>query len=157
MMITNVEIYTDGGCRGNQKENNIGAIGVVLKYGQHIKEYSQVYRNTTNNRMEIQAAITGLKHMKRFDIPVVIKSDSAYLVNCINNKWYESWLNNGWLTSTRKPVENRDLWIELIDLMEKFNSISFVKVKGHSTDEGNNRADELVNIAMDNVIKKHSI
>ena len=153
-MANKVIIYTDGGCRGNNgKENNIGAIGVVLQFGEHTKELHQGYKNTTNNRMELQAAIRGLQLMKRFDIPVEVRSDSAYLVNCINNKWYKKWMNNGWLTSSKQPVENRDLWIMIISLIDKFSFISFTKVKGHSTNEGNNRADELVNLAMDNMLK----
>lgn len=147
----NVIVYCDGGCRGNSKTENIGGYGVVFYYKGHTKEIYQGFRNTTNNRMEITAAISALKHMKRFDLPVEIRTDSAYLCNCMNNKWYEKWMNNGWMTSSRKMVENRDLWIELIELIEKFNSVQFTKVKGHSTDEGNNRADELANIAMDSV------
>jgi ribonuclease HI len=144
-----VEIYIDGGVRGNQKKENIGAWAAVLKYGPYIKEIYDVVRNTTNNRMELTAAIMALKQMKRFDIPVEVYTDSAYLYNCINQKWYKKWEDNGWMTSKNEPVENRDLWIQLLDLIEQFKFISFFKVKGHSNNEGNNRADELVNYAMD--------
>ena len=147
-----VIIYTDGGCRSNQTENNIGGLGVVLQFGGHKKEHYRGFRNTTNNRMEIQAAIDALKLMKRFDIPVEVRTDSAYLCNCINNKWYKNWMNNGWLTSAKKPVENRDLWIDLLELIEQFQFISFTKVKGHSDNDGNNRADELANLAMDKML-----
>lgn len=147
-----VIIYTDGGCRSNQKENNIGGLGVVLEFGGHVKEHYRGFRNTTNNRMEIQAAIDALKLMKRFDIPVEVRTDSAYLCNCIRNKWYENWMKNGWLTSAKKPVENRDLWIDLLELIEQFQFISFTKVKGHSDNAGNNRADELANLAMDKML-----
>ena len=147
-----VIIYTDGGCRSNQAENNIGGLGVVLQFRGHEKEHYRGFRNTTNNRMEIQAAIDALKLMKRFDIPVEVRTDSAYLCNCINNKWYKNWMNNGWLTSAKKPVENRDLWIDLLELIEQFQFISFTKVKGHSDNAGNNRADELANLAMDKML-----
>ena len=147
-----VIIYTDGGCRSNQAENNIGGLGVVLQFRGHEKEDYRGFRNTTNNRMEIQAAIDALKLMKRFDIPVEVRTDSAYLCNCINNKWYKNWMNNGWLTSAKKPVENRDLWIDLLELIEQFQFISFTKVKGHSDNAGNNRADELANLAMDKML-----
>ncbi|MDG0860365.1 ribonuclease H family protein [Staphylococcus equorum] len=143
--------YCDGGCRGNSKKENIGGYGVALFYKGHKKEIYQGFRNTTNNRMEITAAISALKQMKRKDIPVEIRTDSAYLCNCINNRWYVKWMNNGWMTSGGKTVENRDLWNELIELINTFNQVSFTKVKGHSTDEGNNLADKLANDAMDSV------
>lgn len=145
-----VIIYTDGGCRGNQHNGaNVGGIGVLLKYGKYEKEICKGFRNTTNNQMEIKAVITGLKALNRTNLPIEIRSDSAYVVNCINQKWYEKWMNNGWVTSSKKPVENRELWIELIDLIKQCPFISFTKVKGHSDCEGNNRADALANKAMD--------
>lgn len=151
-MSNKVVIYADGGSRGNGKENSIGGYGVVLSFGEHTKELYQGFRGVTNNQMEIRAAIEGLRAMKKTNIAVEIRSDSAYLVNCINNKWYKNWMNNGWITSAKKPVENRELWIELIDLVQTFPFIQFTKVKGHSTDEGNNRADYLANLAMDSVL-----
>ena len=147
-----VVIYVDGGARRNGEENNPAGYGVLLKWGFNTKELYQGFRGKTNNQMEIMAAIAGLKAMKRADIPVEVRTDSAYVCNCINKGWYKKWMNNGWLNSAKKPVENRELWIELIDLIQKFNFISFVKVKGHSDDEGNNRADYLANKAMDEVI-----
>lgn len=146
--MTKCIIYADGGCRGNGKENNVGGYGVVLQYGEHTKELYQGYRNVTNNKMEIQAVIAGLKALKRFNLPIEIRTDSAYVCNCMNQKWYRKWMNNGWLTSSKTPVENREMWIELIDLVEKCPFISFVKVKGHSGEPGNERADALANIAM---------
>lgn len=147
-----VIIYTDGASRSNGKENNIGGYGVVLQYRGHTKELYQGFRNVTNNQMELKAAIEGLKAMKKFNIPVEVKTDSAYLCNCINQKWYIKWMNNGWVTSSKKPVENRELWIELLDLIDKFAFIQFTKVKGHSGEEGNERADKLANKAMDEMI-----
>lgn len=148
-----VIIYADGGSRGNGSKDSIGGFGVFMSFGEHVKEYYRGYRGVTNNQMEIRAAIAGLKMMKRTDLPVEIRTDSAYVCNCINKKWYKSWMNNGWITSSKKPVENRELWIELIDEVERFKLLSFVKVKGHSTDEGNNRADKLANMAMDSISK----
>lgn len=152
-----VVIYCDGGSRGNGKENSIGGYGVVLQYGEHKKEVYQGFRNVTNNQMELRAAIDGLKQMNRFSIPVEVRTDSAYLVNCINNKWYVKWLSNGWMTTGKKPVENRELWIELLDLIKKFPFIQFTKVKGHSGEAGNERADKLANIAMDSVSSREVI
>lgn len=147
-----VTIYTDGASRLNGKENNIGGYGVVLQYKNHTKELYQGFRNVTNNQMELKAAIEGLKAMKKFNIPVEVRTDSAYLCNCINQKWYIKWMNNGWVTSSKKPVENRELWIELLDLIDKFAFIQFTKVKGHSGEEGNERADKLANKAMDEMV-----
>jgi len=146
-----VIIYADGGSRGNGKENSIAGYGVVLQYGEHTKELYQGFRNMTNNQMEIRAVIEGLKAMKKTNVVVEVRSDSAYVVNCMNKKWYKAWLNNGWVTSAKKPVENRELWIELIDLVNKFPFIQFTKVKGHSGEPGNERADFLANKAMDEV------
>lgn len=147
-----VIIYADGGARANGKENNVGGYGVVLQYGNHTKELYQGFRNVTNNQMELKAVIEGLKAMKKFNIPVEVRTDSAYVCNCINQKWYVKWMNNGWVTSAKTPVENRELWIELLDLIDKFAFIQFTKVKGHSDDEGNNRADYLANKAMDEML-----
>lgn len=146
-------VYTDGGVRGNGKENNIGGYGVVLQYGNHTKELYQGFRNVTNNQMELKAVIEGLKAIKKFNIPVEVRTDSAYVCNCINQKWYAKWMNNGWITSAKTPVENRELWIELLDLIDKFAFIKFTKVKGHSDDEGNNRADYLANKAMNEMLR----
>jgi ribonuclease HI len=143
-----VILYTDGGARGNGKANNVGGYGVVMQFGEHTKELYEGFRGVTNNQMEIRAVIDALEAMKKTNLPVEVRSDSAYVVNCINQGWYKKWMNNGWLTSGRKPVENRELWIELIEQINRFPFISFVKVKGHSTDEGNNRADALANLAM---------
>lgn len=149
-----VVIFCDGGVRGNGKENNIGAYGAVLKYGEYTKEISEAFKDTTNNRMEILAAIKSLEELTRFDMPVEIHTDSAYLCNCINQKWYVRWQSNGWRTASKKPVENQDLWEQLITLIEKFPFISFFKVKGHAGNELNERADALVNMAMDSFTSK---
>lgn len=131
-----IKIYADGACRGNQNTTNIGGYGVVLIYKDSIKELNNAFQDTTNNKMEILSVIEGLKSLKRFDIPVEIYSDSQYVVNTINKGW-------------RKNA-NLDLWDELDRLIEKFDSVKFIKVKGHSDNNYNNRADKLANIAMDN-------
>lgn len=126
-------------------------MGSSLEFGQHKKEIYRGVKNTTNNRMEISAVIGGLKTLTRYDLPVEILTDSAYVCNCIQKQWYKKWMNNGWMNASKKPVENRDLWLLLIAEIEKFKFISFTKVKGHSTNEGNNRADQLANMAMDSI------
>jgi ribonuclease HI len=150
-----VQIYADGATRGNGKAKNIGGYGVFLKNETHEKEINEGFRNTTNNKMELMAVITGLKAMKKTNVIVEVYSDSAYVVNCINQKWYMKWLNNGWVTSAKTSVENRDLWIQLLDLIATFPFITFIKVKGHADCEGNIRADKLANKAMDELEKKN--
>lgn len=147
--MNNILCYTDGACRGNGSKNNIGAYAAVLKYGNNKKELAGFQRNTTNNEMELKGAILALSSLTAYNIPVYLYTDSAYVCNCINNEWYKKWMENGWVTSSKKPVANRKLWIELIKLVEKFQAITFIKVKGHSDNEGNNRADELCNKKMD--------
>lgn len=151
--VKKVDLYVDGGVRGNGRETNVGGFGIVAVYNdQPHEEFYRGFRNTTNNKMEIQAAIEGLKLMLGKNYLVEVFSDSAYVVNCINQKWYKKWFINGWVTSSKKPVENRELWMELISLVEQFPFIKFTKVKGHSTDEWNNLADSLANKAMDEML-----
>ncbi|KNF09970.1 ribonuclease H [Gottschalkia purinilytica] len=142
-------IYTDGACSGNQNSKNIGGYGAVLTYKDNKKEIYGGEINTTNNRMEIKACIEALKILKKTDIPVEVYTDSAYLCNCINQKWYENWQKNGWKNSKKKPVENQDLWIELLDLINKIDNITFLKVKGHAGVELNELADSLANKGME--------
>ena len=130
-----IKIYADGACRGNQFAENIGGYGVVLLYKEHKKELKDAFKNVTNNQMEILSVIEGLKALKTFDLPVEIYSDSQYVVNTINLNWNKR--------------ANLDLWEELYTYMSKFKDIKFIKVKGHSDNEFNNRADKLANEAMD--------
>ncbi len=145
-----VEIYTDGACSGNQFKDNLGGWGAVLFYGDKRKEIFGGEQNTTNNRMELKACIMGLREMKSTDPRIKLYSDSAYIVNCINKKWYVKWEKNGWKTSKKEPVENKDLWVELLELTRKFD-VEFIKVKGHAGIEHNERADELANKGMDSI------
>ncbi len=141
-------LYTDGGCRGNQDKNNIGAYGGILIYPATgaKKEYSKAFRNTTNNKMEIQAVLEGLKLLKE-PCKVKVHSDSAYVVNAIKQGWLKGWKKRGWKRSNG-PLLNKELWQEM-DRLLSIHDVEFVKVKGHSDNELNNRADELVNLAMD--------
>ncbi len=138
-----VMIYTDGACSGNPGP---GGWGAILFYGPHQKELSGGERHTTNNRMEIQAVIEGLKLLKE-PCKVQVFSDSAYVVNCFQKGWIRGWLRNGWLNSKREPVENKELWQELWSLMGK-HKVDYVKVKGHSDNKWNNRCDELAREAV---------
>lgn len=142
-----VIIYTDGACRGNGKETSIGAFGIVLIYNNKRKEVKQAFLNTTNNIMELTAVIQALSMLKEPCI-VSIHSDSAYVINAVNQKWIGNWVRNGWKTANKEPVKNKELWVELLKLIN-FHKIDFVKVKGHSDNELNNRCDELANEAMD--------
>ena len=133
-----VRIYTDGACSGNP---GVGGWAAILIYNNVEKEIFGAVRDTTNNRMELTAVIEALKVLKEKCL-VTIYSDSAYVVNAINNKWLESWEKNNWRTSNKNSVANEDLWKKLIILLRKHPS-TFVKVKGHSDNEYNNRCDKL--------------
>ncbi len=174
-----LRIYTDGACSGNQNETNIGGWGSILEFGDNRKELHGGELNTTNNRMELTAVIEALKILKRDGLVIEIFTDSSYVASCFRDKWYMNWRKNGWMTSGKKPVENRELWEELISLVEK-NKVEFFRVKGHVNlsspntnlaehykkfkqwngdrftmedfiyiTEKNNRADTLANIGMD--------
>ncbi len=133
-----VVIYTDGACSGNPGP---GGWGAILMSGNHKKEISGGEKVTTNNRMELQAAIEALKALKE-PCNVKLHSDSAYLVNCFQQGWYKGWMKNGWKNSKKQPVENQDQWKELLELM-KIHQVEYIKVKGHADNEFNNRCDEL--------------
>ena len=137
-----IDIYCDGACSGNQFDNNIGGWGAVLKYKGKTKEIHGRERNTTNQRMELTACIRALEQIKLKDIDIEIYSDSAYLINCMRQKWFEKWQKNGWKNSKNEPVENKDLWVKFLGLVAKYN-ITFNKVSGHSGIELNELADKL--------------
>ena len=134
----NVIIYTDGACSGNPGK---GGWGAILIYGDVKKEISGGSNSTTNNQMELTAPIEALKLLKR-PCNVKIYSDSAYLVNAFCLGWIHNWKRNGWKTADKKDVKNKELWIE-IDNFTKIHNIEWIKVKGHSDNEYNNRCDEL--------------
>ncbi|MGE7840661.1 ribonuclease HI [Lysinibacillus sp. NPDC093712] len=141
-------IYTDGACSGNQNETNFGGWGVVLRQGKNTKELFGGVVNTTNNKMELQGAIEGLKALNQKDIPVELYSDSNYVIQGISS-WIHGWKKNGWKNASKKPVENKELWIELDKLRNTFNDIQFIKVKGHNGVELNELADDLANKGVD--------
>ncbi|ACB84755.1 ribonuclease HI [Natranaerobius thermophilus] len=138
-----VTIYTDGACSGNPGP---GGWGAILLFNEHKKELSGSAENTTNQRMELYAAVQALKALK-YPCNVELCSDSAYLVNCFQQGWWKKWQRNNWLTKSKKKVDNQDLWRELIELND-YHSIQWIKVKGHSDDELNNRADQLATEAI---------
>lgn len=139
----NVVIYTDGACSGNPGP---GGWGAILMYGDKKKEISGGKKDTTNNVMEITAVLEGLKMLK-YPCEVTIYSDSAYVVNCFTQGWIYNWKKNGWKTSSKDPVKNKELWEELYELT-KVHRVAFQKVKGHSDNVYNNRCDELARKAI---------
>ncbi|MBT3277125.1 ribonuclease HI [Candidatus Thioglobus sp.] len=143
-----IVIYTDGGCRGNP---GIGGWGVWLRYGDHDKKLKGSEKDTTNNRMELLAAIKALEAIKSKDICIDLFTDSKYVMNGIND-WIKGWKAKGWKTAAKKPVKNVDLW-QRLDKLNATHTVHWHWVKGHSGDEGNEMADELANQAMDQVIR----
>lgn len=139
-----VTLYTDGACSGNPGP---GGWGSILMLGENRKEISGGSPNTTNNIMELTAVIEGLKILKR-PCKVQVFSDSAYVVNGFAQKWIYGWMKNNWKNSSGEPVKNKELWQELYSLT-KIHEVTFNKVKGHSTDEFNNRCDELARMERD--------
>lgn len=140
-----IDIYADGACSGNPGP---GGWGVVLIYQENKKELSGYQPETTNNRMELFAAIQGLSALKESCV-VNLYSDSSYLVNAFEKHWIEKWQRNGWKTSTKSPVENQDLWKLLLIHVRK-HQVRFIKVKGHSDNQYNNRCDEMAVAAIKN-------
>lgn len=128
----------------------LGGWGAVLIYGDNKKEISGAKNNTTNNIMEITAVVEALKLLKE-ECEVDVYSDSAYVVNCFNQKWIYNWQKNNWKTATKEPVKNRELWEELYSLTQK-HKVVFHKVKGHSTNELNNRCDYLATSAIKSMV-----
>lgn len=133
-----VEIWTDGACSGNPGP---GGWGVLLKSGSHKKELYGGEPETTNNRMELMAAIQALETVKKGN-KVVLHTDSTYVKDGLT-KWIFGWKKNGWKTAAKKPVKNEDLWKRLDDAAARHRDLEWRWVKGHAGDEGNERADEL--------------
>ena len=144
-----VTIYTDGACSCNPGP---GGWGCVLIYGKHRKEASGSADQTTNNRMELTAAIEALKLLKRSCV-VDLYTDSAYLCNAFHLGWLRNWRTNGWKTANRHEVENRDLW-EQLDALCAVHNVTFYKVKGHADNTENNRCDKLARDAIKSISKQ---
>ena len=136
-----VEIFTDGACKGNPGK---GGWGAVLRIGEHEKELSGSERETTNNRMELMAAIEALNALKQ-PCRVTLHTDSKYVLDGIT-RWVFGWLKNGWKTADRKPVKNGDLWIALVEAVRP-HRVEWVWVKGHDGHPENERADKLASDA----------
>lgn len=133
-----VIIYTDGACSGNPGP---GGWGAILKYNQREKEISGGEAKTTNNRMELSAAIFALKILKE-PCKVTLYSDSQYLINAITKGWAEKWRASGWMRNKKDPALNPDLWQQLLNLCS-IHEVTFIWVKGHASNQYNNRCDEL--------------
>ena len=138
-----VTIYTDGACSGNPGP---GGWGTILFYKENKKEIWGNKQDTTNNVMELTAVIEGLKLLK-FPCEVDLYSDSAYVVNAFEQGWIYGWIKNNWINSNKESVKNKELWQELYNLT-KIHKVNFIKVKGHSDNEFNNRCDELARNAI---------
>ena len=145
-----VKVYTDGAARGNP--DGPGGYGTVLEYvdtkGQlHTREFSCGYKKTTNNRMELMAAIVGLEALNR-PCDVELYSDSKYVVDAFNQHWIDSWLKKGWKRGKNEPVKNVDLWMRLLKAKEPHN-VTFIWVKGHDGHAQNEKCDQLATSAAD--------
>ena len=138
-----VIIYTDGACSGNPGP---GGWAAVLIYNENKKEISGGKKDTTNNIMELTAVVEALKLLK-YPCEVELHSDSAYIVNCFTQGWIYKWVKNNWKTASKEPVKNKEIWEELYNLT-KIHKVNFIKVKGHSDNELNNRCDELARNAI---------
>ena len=176
-----LRMYTDGGCAGNQSDENLGGWGAILEFGEHKKELYGSEANTTNNRMELTAVISAFQALNRDGVTVQVFTDSSYVANCFRQKWYAGWEKNGWKNSKNQPVENQELWQTLLALVRRHN-VTFYRVKGHVNLESkstnldslyqkfcqtngpgfsyedflyitkmNNRADELANVGIDEI------
>jgi len=142
--MADVEIFTDGACRGNPGP---GGWGALLRYGKHEKELYGGETHTTNNRMELMAAIQALESLTR-PCNVRLTTDSVYVRSGIT-EWLPAWKKRGWKTAARKPVKNVDLWQRLDAAMQRHNKVSWHWVKGHSGHAENERADQLANRGID--------
>ena len=148
--MTQVTIYTDGAARGNPE--GPGGYGTVLQYTDrngklHERELSAGYKKTTNNRMELMAAIVGLEALNK-PCKVELYSDSKYLTDAFNQNWISGWLRRGWKKADKKPVKNVDLWTRLLKTMEG-HDVTYIWVKGHDGHPENERCDRLATSAAD--------
>lgn len=133
-----VEIFTDGACSGNPGP---GGYGVILRYNGTVKELSGGERETTNNRMELTAVITGLSALKE-PCEVELYSDSKYIIDAVTKGWAKKWQSNGWIKGDKKKALNSDLWERLLALLDK-HRVTFIWVKGHAGHSENERCDRL--------------
>lgn len=141
--MSTTEVYTDGGCH---TQSGVGGWAAIIYDGPTPTEISGHETDTTNQRMELRAAIEALKRLEH-PRQVRLFSDSAYLINGMNQQWFIKWEQNGWKNSKKKPVENPVLWKEIVRL-SRYHTVEWVKVKGHSGIGANERCDALVRIEM---------
>lgn len=137
-----ITIYTDGAARGNPGP---GGFGAILIWGEKVKEISEAYRFTTNNRMELMAVIKAIEKLKTKKLPIVIYTDSKYVVESVEKKWLDNWIRNNF----KGGKKNKDLWLAYHALSKQY-TIRFHWVKGHASNPYNNRCDELATLAADN-------
>lgn len=137
-MKKNIKIYTDGACSGNPGP---GGYAAILMYEDNKKEIFGAQENTTNNKMEITAVLKALEIIKE-PCDIEVYSDSTYVVDSIEKGWLFGWEKRNWIKSDKKQVKNIDLWKEMLKYL-RIHNIKFIKVKGHSDNEYNNRCDEL--------------
>ena len=139
-----VQIFTDGACKGNPGP---GGWGAIMKYGDHVKELNGYSAETTNNIMELTAVIEALKSLTR-PCAIILTTDSNYVKDGIT-QWIHNWKKKGWKTANKKPVKNKECWLQL-DVEVQRHQIEWKWVKGHSGHPENERADELANEAVEN-------
>lgn len=141
-----IYIYCDGGCRVHSSKT--GGYGIVLKYLHHEKHIYGYQENTTNNQMELVAAIKSLQAIHLKDIKTIVTMDSKYVIDGISI-WIENWVKNNWRNSNKKQVKNADLWKVLYEEKNKFSNIEFIHCYGHADNVYNNKADQLATMAVD--------
>ena len=151
-----IDIFTDGACRGNP--DGPGGYGAVLKYKdadgtEHIKELSDGYLNTTNNRMELMGVLVAIKALKS-PCNIRVHTDSQYIVKAFTEGWLNKWIKNNWRRGKKKEaVKNQDLWEQLVEVI-KPHQVEFIWIKGHDGHVENERCDELATLAADSNPKK---
>lgn len=142
-----IQVWTDGACSGNPGSG--GAAAIIRYSNSTVKEITFYEEQSTNQRMEIKAVIIAIAEILKTshdEKNIEIYSDSAYVCNCINQEWYKKWFRNGWINSKKEPVANKDLWenlFQMLNELEEDYQITFIKVKGHSMNTWNERADRL--------------
>lgn len=159
MSSNQVHLWTDGAASNNGKENAIGGWGyIIVQNNEQVTCDSGGVKGASNQQMELTAAIEGLKHLEQTSdcfgfLPVIVHSDSAYLINCMKQNWWRSWQSNGWRNSKKQPVANKELWEQLIPYFQMAN-ITWEKVSGHSGVEWNEKVDLLAVTARQKVEKE---